>query len=64
MKRRSLLKFDELDAWLIIKGLACYMLFGNPSEQEKQVIVKILTTLEQAQKAGVYCGTVKFINRK
>lgn len=42
-------KENELDALLIVKGLACYLLFGNPTEKEKKVIIRILRSLEKVK---------------
>lgn len=38
---------EALTTLLIVKGLACYLLFGNPTEKEKESIVEILRKLEK-----------------
>lgn len=40
-------KEHKLDTLLIVKGLACYLLFENPTEKEKKIIVRILRNLEK-----------------
>jgi len=44
---------DEWQSLLIIKGLAAYMLFGNPTQKEKNVIIEVFNKLEFRLKGEV-----------
>jgi hypothetical protein len=42
-----LLHITHKDSWLIVKGLAAYMIFGQPTKEEYRIIVRILTQIEE-----------------